>query len=80
MNKLDCFTPIEENWDGWELDWERSSSTVIYAKVPQTDLMKAIELGWMLEQIYGPTVDVYNDEIGGPVEMFVSIDQEVIFL
>ena len=73
MKKTDCFSPIEDNWEGWELDWNRSSSSVVYAKVPQTDLLQAIDLGWMFEHhIRGPVTE--------PVDMFLSIDQEIVFI
>lgn len=44
---MDSLTPLEQNWDGWRLDMELSSSEILYAWVDGTQEEKAIELGWL---------------------------------
>jgi len=44
---MDSLTPLEQNWNGWLLDLELSSSEILYAWVDGAQKEKAIELGWL---------------------------------
>lgn len=42
----DAYTPIEKNFDGWSLDFELSTSEVLYVRVKRHKVLEAIKLGW----------------------------------